>query len=254
MSDRPAYTNYRDMDEITARTGAAFAQQALVTARPHLLKPPEQLDVLDVGSGYGHQSLEFARVCRSVVGIEPTSEPYETAVARAADLPNLSFRRQGVEQLDDVARYDLIVLDNVYEHLPQQAEALVRVDRALRPGGVLYILTPNRLWPIEAHYGLPLLAWLPLPLANIYLRASGRGTDYTDASYARTYWTLSRALNKPGWKADFQLPADPAATTMGAPWHYRLGMRVLRRFPAAWCISKSFLIVVKKAPGIETEA
>jgi SAM-dependent methyltransferase len=244
--DRPAYTNYRDMDAISSRVGPAFARQALQTCADVLPKPVDQLDVLDIGSGYGHIAAEYARHCRSVVGLEPTREPFEAAQRLAADLPGLSFRHQRVEQLEEVDRYDLIVLDNVYEHLPDQADALDRIDRALRPGGVVYLLMPNRLWPIEAHYLLPFLSWLPLRVASAYLRLTGRGDDYTDASYARTWWTLRRALDRPSWTARFTLPADPTATQLGSPWHYRLGLGLLSRWPMLWCISKSFLVVVKK--------
>lgn len=244
--DRPGYTNYRDMSAISDRVGAAFARQALLTCADQLPRPADQLDVLDIGSGYGHIAAEYARQCRSVVGMEPTREPFEFADGLAKDFSNLTFRHQGVEDLDEVHRYDLVVLDNVYEHLPDQQDALERIDRALRPGGVVYLLMPNRLWPIEVHYGLPFLSWLPRRVASAYLRLSGRGDDYTDASYARTWWTLRRALDRPGWTATFTLPADASATQLGTPWHYRTGMRLLSSWPMLWCISKSFLVVVKK--------
>jgi hypothetical protein len=105
---------------------------------------------------------------------------------------------------------------------------------------------PNRLWPREVHYGLPFLSWLPLPLANRYLRWSGRGTDYTDASYARTYWSLRRHLNTHDWTWRFTLPADPTSTHLGTPLHYRVGMAALRRAPALWAISKAHLVIAKK--------
>ena len=77
---------------------------------------------------------------------------------------------------------------------------------------------PNRLWPVEAHYKLPFLSWFPLPVANAYLRRSGRGTEYTDASYAPTLWGLRGALNAlPELTWELTLPGDPNAMTSGAP-------------------------------------
>ena len=153
----------------------------------------------------------------------------------------------GVDALEAVESTPCcIVLDNVYEHLANQEDALRRMHRALRPGGVLYMLMPNRLWPREVHYGLPFLSWLPLRVANLYLRWSGRGTDYADASYARTYWTLRRSLRHHDWSWRFALPADPSATHAGTPLHYRLGMSAIRRHPALWAVSKSFLVVAKR--------
>jgi SAM-dependent methyltransferase len=248
-SSRPGYADYRDMQQLTASHARGFAGQVLSTCAPDLSRPVGELDVLDVGCGYGHASAVLAETCRSVVGIEPTSELHEAATRSADGVPNLEFRHCGVEGLDDVARFDLVVLDNVFEHLPDQVDALARIDRALRPGGVVYLLMPNLLWPLEVHYRLPFLGWLPLPLANHYLRMSGRGQDYTDASYAVTLWGLRQALRtRPDWTWRLSLPADPNATHAGTPWHYRTGMAALRRAPALWAVSKSFLVVAKKQP------
>jgi SAM-dependent methyltransferase len=222
----------------------AFARQIMATTAPWLSGPAEDLDVLDLGSGYGDTAAELAKHFRWVEGIEPTSRLVKTARA-THHLDNVRFRQGGVEDLDDVEKFDLVVLDNVYEHLPDHATGLTRIAHALRPGGVLYLLTPNRLWPIEAHYRLPFLAWLPLPLAHRYLRITRRGKDYTDASYAPTSWSLARELDKVGFEWRFVLPGDPYAVRMGGP-HYQLGMAMLRRWPQLWAISKSLLVVAVK--------
>jgi hypothetical protein len=103
---------------------------------------------------------------------------------------------------------------------------------------------------VEAHYGLPFLAYLPVPLANRYLRATGRGTDYTDASYAPTYRRLVRLLRgQRDLRFAFVLPADLSLTYAGGPWHYRIGAALIRRLPLLWRISKSFLVVGVKTFG-----
>lgn len=259
-ADRPAYDEFVAMDQARGPLGAAFARQVLATTADHLPGPPSELDVLDVGSGYGHTAAELASRCRSVVGLEPARALWRDAERLRSErgLTNLHFRLQGVGDLEEVSRFDLVVLDNVYEHLPDQPDALARIVRALRPGGVLYVLVPNKLWPIEAHYHLPGLSWLPLPLAHRYLRLTGRGTDYTDASYAPTYWSLKRDLARHAeLDAHFVLPGVRDATVAGQPPHYRLGMAMLERFPALWAISKALLVVAVKRPEasplLETE-
>lgn len=245
---RPGYADFMDMKSLSTAHAQAFAGQVLLTCGPDLTKQVGELDVLDVGSGYGAAAAVLASRCRSVTGIEPMLDLHAAAAELAAGIPNLNFHLGGIESLTDVDRYDLIVLDNVYEHLPDHEDALDRIDRALRPGGVVYLLMPNRLWPREVHYGLPFLAWLPLPLANRYLRWSGRGDDYTDASYAPTYWGLRHALrSRQSWSWRLTLPVDPTATLSGTPIHYRVGMAALRRAPALWVISKAFMVVAKKA-------
>jgi SAM-dependent methyltransferase len=253
MTDRPAYDAFTNLETRSERA-EAMAHQVLSTCRPWLPAPEEDLVVLDLGSGYGGTALALSRRCRRVVALEPAEHLHRTAVDAAAagdagDIKNLEHRHGGVETLRDEAAFDLVVLDNVYEHLPDHDLALTRISAALRPGGAAFVLVPNRLWPIEAHYRLPFLSWLPLPLADRYLRWSGRGTSYEDASYAPTYWSLRRELAKhPELTAHFVLPHDPAATMAGTPVHYRWGMAALRRWPSLWAISKALLVVVVKAP------
>ena len=227
----------------------AFARQILATSRPYLPRPPEQLEVLDVGCGYGHTARELARSCRSVVGIEPSPALYESACQLRTDsgAANLDFRREGIYELAEQGRYDLVVLDNVFEHLSDQPCALQIISDCLKPGGAAFLLMPNKLWPLEVHYRLPFLGYLPLRLANLYLRLTGRGTDYRDASYAPTYFRLRRLFHsRPELSWRFVLPADPAATMAGAALHYRLGMAAIRRVPLLWAVSKSFLVIAVK--------
>lgn len=237
-------TYWRVIDSTGGRA-ADFASQILQTTQPFLSKPVHQLDVLDLGCAYGFTARVLAGTCRRVVGYEPSDVLYE--VARQARESNLQIEHKGIGDLDVVEEFDLIVLDNVFEHLPDQREALRRIARALRPGGAVYILTPNKLWPIEAHYGLPFLAWLPLKWANAYLRITGRGTDYTDASYAPTYWRLKRLLKgQPELQFEFVVPGNLNLTATGAALHYRVGAALIARIPALWAISKGFLVIAYK--------
>jgi SAM-dependent methyltransferase len=50
-----------------------------------------------------------------------------------ANASNLRIRNQGIYELEDVARFDLIVLDNVFEHLPDRPRAFSKLSAALRP-------------------------------------------------------------------------------------------------------------------------
>jgi SAM-dependent methyltransferase len=243
-SSRPSYdAGKHAMLESRAPQARAFAKQILETVRPFVTPRT----VLDVGCGYGHTAYELARTCETVVGIEPYAELAQHGIELARDRPNLEIRNQGIYELEDVSRFDLIVLDNVFEHLPDQPRALSKLSAALRPGGALYLLMPNKLWPIEVHYRLPFLSYLPVPLANRYLRLTKRGTDYTDASYAPTYFALRRLLAAhPELSYHFVLPADVSLAAGGGALHYKVGVAAIRRFPALWAISKAFLVVAVK--------
>jgi 2-polyprenyl-3-methyl-5-hydroxy-6-metoxy-1,4-benzoquinol methylase len=247
--ERPQYdANGRMLSERAALAGD-FARQILDTTAPFRPSPADALDVLDVGCGYGHTAIELARQCRHVVGMEPSFPLVEHARGLLAQnsLANVEFRQGGVYDLAETSRYDLVVLDNVFEHLPDQPRALAMLSVALRPGGLLYLLMPNKLWPVEVHYRLPLLSYLPLRLANRYLRWSGRGTDYTDASYAPTYFSLNRMLRaRSEFTFQYVLPAHLELAAAGRSLHYRLGAAMIRRFPWLWVVSKALLVIAKK--------
>ncbi len=250
MSDRPDYDEYRNMSDIRGPLAERFANQVLATVG---VNPGAEaaLTVLDVGSGYGDTALALADRCAHVTGLEPALELHEAAMKRARDTArhNMAFVHGGVEDLEASAAYDIVVLDNVYEHLSNQSLALERIARSLKDGGSLYLLVPNKLWPIEAHYSLPGLSWLPLRVANFYLRVTRRGRDYSDAMFAPTYWALRQELRRQGdFDFRFTLPADRTATVAGTPLHYRIGMGLIERFPSLWAISKALLVVAVRRP------
>lgn len=248
MRARPAYDE-GDQAMLAQRAprARAFAKQVLDTSGPYL--PERPLSVIDVGCGYGHTAVELARQCERVVGIEPFDEPaaFAKELAAASGLRNLEIRQQSLYELPEREAFDLAVLDNVFEHLPDQVGALTKLSTALRPGGVLYLLMPNKLWPIEVHYHLPFLSYLPLTFANRYLQLTGRGQDYTDASYAPTYFKLRRLLDAhPELTYRFVLPADISLAANGNALYYRLGVAAIKRFEWLWAISKAFLVIAVK--------
>ncbi|MFO0946260.1 MAG: class I SAM-dependent methyltransferase [Planctomycetota bacterium] len=211
----------------------AFARQILETTRPYLPKAAQELHVLDVGCGYGHTALELARRCQQVTGIEPSRPLAEIAdqLGKESGLQNVTFRHAGIDSLEDAEVYDLVVLDNVFEHLPDQKNAIKRIARTNWHGGVLYILVPNKLWPMEVHYGHIPQRYLPLPLANVCC-GSRRGWNYTDASYAPTYFRLNR-LAAAATTLDFTTRSPPTfpLTMDGGSLTYRVGAAVFARAP-----------------------
>lgn len=257
-TDRPTYDTFRDMSMVRGPMAELLARQVVETTKTFLRRPLMELNVLDVGSGYGHTALELSRVCGTVCGLEPAFSLHAAALelVSQADRPgSLEFVHGEIETFSPDRSFDLVVLDNVYEHLRDQAAAMKTISGLLAPGGVLFLVCPNKLWPLEAHYRLLGLAWLPVRIADAYLRISGRGTSYEDASYAPTFWSLRRQLRRdPSLSFKFVLPGDPEATITGNAWHYRLGMKLLGRAPCLWAISKAFVVVAVKSQGMEPQS
>lgn len=250
LDDAPCYDKVgRSMRESRTPQAEQFAQQILRTTTPFLETETASLTVLDVGCGYGATSMALANNCHHVVGIDPSESLITEArqEAQSKGKSNLEYFRADIATWNSNQQFDLIVLDNVFEHLPDQRKSLQNIVRLLKPGGVCYLLMPNKLWPIEVHYHLPFLSWLPLSMANRYLKWTGKGTNYTDASYAPTYGSLKRMLSEvPGTEHQFVLPADLNLTMSGKTWAYQLGTRLIQTNALFWWISKAFLVVLKK--------
>ena len=253
---RPDYDlKVRPMLETRKDLGARFCQQILATCAPWLPKDVPALQVLEVGCGYGWTAFELASRCAKVIALEPCAEYADYASELSTQRPNMTVISTSITEFHSPERFDLVVLDNVYEHLPDQVNALRVIVEHMAPGGVLFLLCPNKLWPFEVHYGLPFLSYLPVPLADRYLRLTGRGQDYKDASYAPTYWGLRRALRRhPELEFTFCVPADLSLTQKGASLPYRIGAQVLERLPSFWAISKSLLVVATKRVATRSDA
>lgn len=148
---------------------------------------------LDIGCSVGLITSALAPLFKQTIGLE-----YDEIALRAADADT----RRNVKLIQGDAMnlpfgdrtVDVIVCAQVYEHVPRPETLFGEMYRLLRPGGLVFFSGPNWLFPIEPHYFLPFLHWLPRRLADIYLRATGRGNQYYEHSYH--WWRLRRLAHK----------------------------------------------------------
>ncbi|MBV9842903.1 MAG: class I SAM-dependent methyltransferase [Sphingomonadaceae bacterium] len=139
---------YDRMAEIDAEHWWFAARRRIVAAMIERLALPERARLLEVGCGTGSNLMMLQRFGR-LDAIEPDSR------ARA-----LASRRGGIAvaggllpheaQIEDNA-YDLIVLLDVLEHVPDDAGTLKLLARKLKPGGRLLLTVPASPWMWSAH-------------------------------------------------------------------------------------------------------
>jgi SAM-dependent methyltransferase len=211
---------------------------------------PHAIVALDVGCGYGLYAEELAKNVKKVVAVEPYHHAWQHANKKTA--PKLSFINSTIENFKTKERFDLVLMITTQEHMSDQERAFKNVFELVKNGGMIYLTAPNKLWPVESHYKLPFLSYLPLPLANFYVRVSGKGASYEDCSYSKTYWGIRKLLQQFPCTFSFELP-DPSSPYLGMGTNNRtyhalknIGISLIRRFPVLWIVSKGFIVVIQK--------
>jgi len=195
-------SHYRDIEI----AGGDTAQPLNLRKRLRLIQGHVRLAgsrILDAGCGAGEYVSAMSELGADAFGIE-----YEHSKVESWRRLHPGDKRvcQGdLEQLRvEEASVDAALLNEVLEHVPNEAAALQQIHRALRPGGVLIIFAPNRRYPFETHgfdsrrtarriapartFGLP---WLPVKWVARFVRP-----------WARNYWPyeLRRLLTDAGFE------------------------------------------------------
>lgn len=104
--------------------------------------------LLDVGCGKGFL-LEYASHWFEPVGLEPSAEAAEIARGRGFEV--IESTLEEVEL--DPHGFDVVMMDSVIEHMHSPVSALKRINRLLRPGGVVALKTPKFGGPAYHRHG-----------------------------------------------------------------------------------------------------
>jgi 2-polyprenyl-3-methyl-5-hydroxy-6-metoxy-1,4-benzoquinol methylase len=101
--------------------------------------PSRGARLLDIGCGQGSFLSEMHRAGWEVQGIEP--DPSAAAVARANGVPVINEPLEKAPLAPE--SFDAVTMNHVIEHVHDPIEALRISHRLLKPGGILWIATPN---------------------------------------------------------------------------------------------------------------
>ena len=169
---------------------------------------PRRARVLDVGCGDAGVLVAFAEAGAEATGIEPYERSVERGRVRAEEHGVRVELRTGVAEslpFPD-GSFDLVVLDNVLEHVQDRDRTLAEIRRVLRPDGILYLVTPKpfalySLWS-DPHYSMAGLVLLPRPLQLWYfVRVRGGGKGSSGVGWIPTRRWVLRRLRKHGFQS-----------------------------------------------------
>ncbi|MGJ4922724.1 MULTISPECIES: class I SAM-dependent methyltransferase [unclassified Bradyrhizobium] len=184
--------------------------------------------------------------------------------APASERPE-HFRALRNGRLDfDEGFFDVVISNQVFEHVRDPELAVSEIARVLKPGGAFLALFPDRTSWFEGHVGLYFVHHMPDLLAHLYMRAAHRlGFGYYREGKSSKEWAdfMLRQLKtdvfyySPGelrrwWRSAFgAAPASAEADFMrfriqsaGRP-----GLSLLARLPAA---AEILSFVCRKRAGI----
>jgi SAM-dependent methyltransferase len=135
--------------------------------------------ILDIGCAYG-------LILKSLTPDDGLGVGIDLDVSTADRTDNVKFVRGDAEALPfQSGSFDAVICNHVYEHTDSAPQLVSEIRRVMAADAVCYFAGPNKYEPIEPHYRLPFLSWLPRPLADIYMRAMRKGQEYPEKPYSR---------------------------------------------------------------------
>lgn len=156
--------------------------------------------VLDVGCGDGGLSIAFAEMGADVTGIDILPDRIERARIWA------SCRKEKIKFVHsdflsnswDDETFDVVVMNDVLEHVDEPMRVLQKMHQLLKPGGLTYIQAPNLHSPFnllsDPHYGLFGVSVLPRAWAEWYVVKVRKIINSYDVGRFQVYTRLIRIL------------------------------------------------------------
>lgn len=178
------------------------AEQPLRRVEPYLTISADSR-ILDLGSGAGSFVVACRRRGLQAFGLEPDR------IGRGAKLTSIEIARRRLTDPVFVngvgenlpfpdACFDVVIMNQVIEHVDVQEKVIREAGRVVRPGGVVYVACPNYLRFYEPHYKIFWIPLLPKVLGRVYLRLRRRSTAMLNQLTYTTNARLRRRLSELG--------------------------------------------------------
>ncbi|MFQ5603663.1 MAG: class I SAM-dependent methyltransferase [bacterium] len=151
-------------------------------------QPLKSRTILDIGCGEGGTACALAARGARVRAIDFNPARVKK-LQNQLNPPNLTVELGHAEKLKaSNACFDVIILQDVLEHLPHPEKAVSEMCRVLKPNGLLYLSTPNRWSPFnflsDPHWNLPMVSALSRKWVKIFITQIVRREHAVRADFA----------------------------------------------------------------------
>lgn len=200
-----------------ARVNEAEEEKKRIRIMEQLIGPIKHQKILSVGCGTGGFCLVAHKRGGEVWGIDPDSDAIAICKAKVKSLgiSPAKFQVATGESLPFKNNtFDVIQCYTVLEHVASVGATCHEMIRVVKPGGKIYIHSPNYLYPYEGHYKLAWIPLLPKSLGKIYLRLRGRPPAFIQTiNYLTPNWVKSACISG-GGKVAREASQEPVPTGM----------------------------------------
>ena len=159
------FVDYYARSSASDRTRQRFesVQRIAMAMRASLGESTQGLDLVDIGCGAGTQTMLWAEAGHRARGIDISAPLIEIARKRALETGLKAEFQVGSANAIDLpdASADVVLISELLEHLVTWESCIDEATRILRPGGVIYMSTTNRLCPVQQEFSLPAYSWYP---------------------------------------------------------------------------------------------
>jgi len=209
-SNKEFYDYYADQSVTEATIERMTAiRDAVLRTRQREGGDQSHLKVVDIGCGAGSLSRLWAETGHEVCGLD-VNEPLIQLAQERATAQNLkvTFSVGSATHLPwDNASFDVCTVPELLEHVVDWQQCLNEFCRILKPGGILYLSTSNKLCPKQQEFTLPLYSWYPAPIKK-YCEKLAVTSHPQIANYAKypavhwfTFFQLKKVLRVKGLRA-----------------------------------------------------
>lgn len=208
----------------------------LALLQPSLITSLEDCTVVDLGCGPGSLAVPIAKRVKEVLGIDSNGALIEKARiwADKEGLGNARFKTVSIYEFNE-SGFDIVICSDVLEHVPDQYGLMEVLVHSLNHGGVFYLTTNNKLWPLEGHHKLPFLSYLPRPWADRYVRFMGKGEEFR--IFPLTLSEMKKLLDQFPVSYELKPPLEPKTML------YRMGKRLVEVDEMFWNLANAFQVV-----------